>query len=118
MKERDPVNKRMRAVFWACLFLIPACSVGRDFVFTRIAEIREGVTTKRDLLVRLGDPYQKGLDGGLESWRYFYATKAGMRDRSKELYILFDKDGTVKSYTFSTNFPGEELPAEGARPKP
>jgi outer membrane protein assembly factor BamE (lipoprotein component of BamABCDE complex) len=94
-----------------------ACSIGRDFVVTPIGGIREGVTTKRDLLMSLGEPYQKGLDGGSESWRYFYGRKTAGGDRSKELYILFNRDGTVKSYTFNTNFPGEEPPAVGVRPR-
>ncbi len=46
---------------------------------------------------------RKGLDSGNETWTYSYHTyQIGQLVDSKELYVVFNKDGTVRSYSFTS----------------
>jgi len=38
-------------------------------------------------------------------WRWFYGQRDSGQEVSKDLNIRFNPDGTVKSYSFSSNFP-------------
>ncbi|MBI2089742.1 MAG: hypothetical protein HYT78_13550, partial [Deltaproteobacteria bacterium] len=50
-----------------------------------------------------GEPYRRGLDSGYETWTYsFHYYELGQLRDSKELYVVFNKDGTVRSYSFTT----------------
>ncbi len=85
------------------LFLL-GC-VGRDFSTTPVEEIRTNVTTKAEIFANFGEPVEKGFDSGYEAWTYYRYTvgyalgSAGQ----KRLYVVFNKDGTVRSYSFSEN---------------
>ncbi len=101
--------KRTGSVFaWALLAITIAASgcmgVGRNFTAGPVKQIEKGVTTKEDIEKTFGDPFRKGLDDGYESWNYVYNrwTLFG-QTRSKDLYIVFNKDGTVRGYTFNSN---------------
>jgi len=85
--------------------LVAGCLTGgRNFVAAPVKTIEKGVTTKADIEKAFGDPFRTGLDDGYESWTYFYSRWAAFaRMRSKDLYVVFNKDGTVRSYTFNSN---------------
>jgi hypothetical protein len=76
---------------------------GRDFPSAEPQLIVLGKTDKPSLQRMFGEPYQVGLDSGDPTWTWFYAD-AG-QDLSKSLTVRFNRDGTVKSYSFSSNFP-------------
>jgi hypothetical protein len=79
-------------------------TVGRNFVAAPVQSIEKGVTTKADVQQSFGDPFRTGLDDGYESWSYVYNRWTPFSvTRSKDLYIVFNKDGTVRSYTFNSN---------------
>lgn len=79
-------------------------TVGRNFVSTPVKQIEKGVTTKADITKAFGDPFRRGLDDGYESWTYVYNRWSPFyQTRSKDLYLVFNKDGTVRSYTFNSN---------------
>jgi len=79
-------------------------TVGRNFVSTPVKRIEKGVTTKADVKKEFGEPFRTGLDDGYESWTYVYNRWTPIsQTRSKDLYIVFNKDGTVRSYTFNSN---------------
>lgn len=95
---RNPLYFFVLALFlWGC--------VGRDFSTTPVKEIRPNVTTKAEIFANFGEPVEKGFDSGNEAWTYYRYTvgyaigSAGQ----KRLYIVFNKDGTVRSYSFSSN---------------
>jgi len=82
---------------WGC--------VGRDFSTASVKEIRPKVTTKSEIFTNFGEPVEKGFDSGYEAWTYYRYT-AGYAIGSagqKRLYVVFNKDGTVRSYSFSEN---------------
>lgn len=92
-----------------CLFLmffLVGCAVtGRDFPVTPIKDIQPNVTTKKQIFNTFGEPVEKGLDTGLETWTYLYTTVgtgSGFVSK-KHLYVVFNKDDTVRSYSFSSD---------------
>ena len=64
-----------------------------------------GKTDKASLERTFGEPYQVGLDSGDQTWRWFYGQRDSDAEVSKDLAVRFNPDGTVKSYSFSSNFP-------------
>ena len=80
---------------------------GREFAAPDAKTIVLGKTDKASLEKSFGEPYQAGLDSGDQTWRWFY----GQRDSrtgaeiSKDLTVRFNPDGTVKTYSFFSNFP-------------
>ena len=54
-----------------------------------------------------GPPYQVGVDSGDPTWRWFYAERRAGSELTKDLHVRFNANGTVKSYSFSSNFPDD-----------
>ncbi len=52
---------------------------------------------------RLGEPGQVGLASGDQTWRWFYAEQ-GAGTVSTNFTVRFNANGTVKSYSFTSNF--------------
>ena len=49
-----------------------------------------------------GEPDKRGLENGYETWTYnYYYYELGQLRDSKELYVVFDKDTTVRAYSFN-----------------
>ena len=85
-----------------------ALSTGREFPSVKPGmEIKNGVTTKADLLKMFGDPTQVGMKDGDQTWTYYYWKKGSGKegDLAKQLDITFNAQGVVKSNSFSSNFP-------------
>ena len=78
---------------------------GREFPSPDPKMIVAGKTDKTSLQRMFGEPYQVGLDSGDQTWRWFYGQRDSGAEISKDLNIRFNPDGTVKSYSFSSNFP-------------
>ena len=90
------------ACFALCLFISGCIYYGRNFATTPVKDIRNNVTTQREIFSNFGEPDRKGLENGLETWTYYYQYyELGQLRDSKELYIVFDKDSTVRSYSFT-----------------
>ena len=82
---------------WGCV------TYGRDFGTTPVKNIQPNVTTQKEIFSYFGEPVRKGLDSGNETWTYSYHTyQIGQLVDSKELYVVFNKDGTVRSYSFTS----------------
>ena len=99
---------RKTAVFALVLFLSGCVSTGSDFGVAGVKSIKNKSTTRSQIQEMFGLPYMTGLDNGSETWIYNYnrPDMTGMT-QTKNLYIIFDKEGVVTSYTFSTSFPQE-----------
>lgn len=96
----------------ALALLVASCASvfesGRNFTSPRAgSEIRNGVTTRADLLRIFGEPTQAGLKDGDQTWTWYYFKKGtgNAPDLSKQLEATFNAQGVVKSYSFSSNFP-------------
>lgn len=92
--------------------------VGNEFDVTNIKNIKNGRTTRSDVLQLFGQPESKTVNSGKESWQYLYAVNKtssdavsyvpyasllGKRSTQKEnklLMLVFDRD-VLKECTFS-----------------
>lgn len=81
-------------------------TVGRDFPSQRVADIRKGETTKKDLLRIFGRPYRRGIEDGDSTWTYlrYKVSLVGGQTSTRDLYIRFDGD-RVRSYTYNADAP-------------
>lgn len=92
----------------AVAFIASACAgiqLGREFPSPDVAQIKVNVTDKSGLLALFGEPYQVGIDSGDQTWRWFYAQRSASSTITKDFTVRFNANGTVKSYSFTSNFP-------------
>lgn len=90
-------------VFWFFLFLWGCLAVGRDFpTFDVKGKVQPNVTTRSHLFADFGEPQERGLESGYETWTYYYYvyTLSGVQGQ-KRLHVVFNHDGTVRSYSYS-----------------
>jgi hypothetical protein len=60
------------------------------------------VTTQREIYADFAEPIRSGLENGLETWVYSYQyDELGPLRNSKDLYVVFNKDNTVRSYSLT-----------------
>jgi len=86
------------------LFLGGCVLYGRDFAASQAKNIETNVTTEKEIFATFGEPVRKGLDSGYEAWTYSYHSYTlGEGLRTKELHVVFNKDTTVRSYSFTSN---------------
>ena len=95
------------------LFFLQGCmtTVYGRFDESYVPQIQKGITTKQDVLQRLGKPHQTSVSPGSETWTYkqirdtlnlLTTTKGAKGDRSVEqLLIIFFEDDVVFHYTFT-----------------
>jgi hypothetical protein len=92
----------VRLVF-VCGLLLCACgaSMGRKFDATHVNDIRQCVTTERDLLAWFGEPYERGNENGFPSllWGYAHATITSS-DRQM-LVVYLNRSGQVVRFQFN-----------------
>ena len=85
-----------------CSFLSGCVSLGRDFPVNPVRNIQNDKTTQQEIFASFGEPVRRGLENGLETWTYSYHYyEFGQLKDSKELHIVFNKDNTVRSYSFT-----------------
>jgi len=93
----------LRILGYLALFLfVSGCfPAGRDFPTYPVAEIKPNATTKAQIFANFGEPYERGLESGYETWTYYYVvyTIGGLQTR-KQLDVTFNQDGTVRSYNY------------------
>ena len=84
------------------LALSGCMALGRDFATTPVRNIQNNITTQNEVFANFGEPVRRGLENGFETWTYSYQyyELAQLKD-SKELHIVFNKDNTVLSYSFT-----------------
>ena len=97
-------------IFITGIFLaifLPGCgSVGKNFDESLYTKIVKGTTTKKDIQAMFGYPFKKGIQNGYPVWTYEYNhVNSFGTDTSKDMIIVFDKNGVVKSHQLMTNSP-------------
>lgn len=85
-----------------CSLLSGCVAMGRDFPVTPVRNIQNNATTQQEIFANFGEPVRRGLENGLETWTYSYQyyELAQLKD-SKELHVVYNKDNTVLSYSFT-----------------
>ena len=107
MREMS-IKARAAVIVVVTLAAVAGCAAlkaGRVFPSPDPAQITANVTDKAALERMLGAPYQVGLDSSDQTWRWFYAEHGSDGEVSKDLTVRFNANGTVKSYSFTSNFP-------------
>ncbi len=96
-----------QALLGGVLLLAAGCvSIGRDFPGGPVTKVVNGTTTREEIRATFGEPYQKGIDNGKESWTYYRVRyRASTPVQSKELYVVFDSRGVVESHSFTETTP-------------
>lgn len=91
-----------KLVYILFLALCGCMALGRDFATTPVRNIQNNITTQNEVFANFGEPARRGLENGFETWTYFYQyyQLAQLKD-SKELHVVFNKDNTVLSYSFT-----------------
>jgi hypothetical protein len=94
---------RIKALCLVLCCLVSGCMYyGRDFAATPVQNIKNNVTTQKEIFANFGEPGRTGLENGYETWTYSYTYyELGQIRDSKDLYIVFNEDKTVKSYSFT-----------------
>ncbi len=98
-----------RLVLLLALGISLSCAtVGKNFDATNLSWLKNGETTKAEVLERMGPPWRVGTDAGDPTWTYgYYQYRVFGDSNSKDLVIHFFPDGRVKSHTMNTSFPKE-----------
>jgi outer membrane protein assembly factor BamE (lipoprotein component of BamABCDE complex) len=80
-------------------------TIGHQFSHQRVEEIRLGQTSKTELLGLFGLPYRRGIDDGDSTWTYLHYKVRLFGDhlKTRDLYLRFDPEGRVKSYSYNSN---------------
>lgn len=85
-----------------CVLVSGCIYTGRDFGATEVKSIENNVTTQKEIFGYFGEPIRRGLENGYETWTYSYQYyELGQLRDLKELYVVFNKDNTVRSYSFT-----------------
>jgi outer membrane protein assembly factor BamE (lipoprotein component of BamABCDE complex) len=102
----------MKKILYSILMLaliasLSGCgTVGSDFDSSKIKFIQTGVTTKQDVETLFGTPFKKGIQNGNPIWVYEYDQYRVIgKDASRDLVIVFDSKGVVKSYQIMSSKP-------------
>ena len=92
-------------------FLLSGCIyMGRDFSAAPVRTIENDVTTQKEIFGYFGKPTRKGLENGYETWTYSYQScEFGQLRDFKELYVLFNKDNTVRNYSLIPDEPARSI---------
>ncbi len=87
--------------------LMTGClTIGEYFSSIPVKDIVVGETTRSDLKEMFGQPYQTGFDSGYRSWTFIYINYQAFQPvTQKDLYVIFDEQGLVKSYSFNETSP-------------
>jgi outer membrane protein assembly factor BamE (lipoprotein component of BamABCDE complex) len=92
---------RLGFIFFV-LLLAGCATTGRDFPTFPMEKLQASVTTKDDVYAYFGEPFDRGTDTGYETWIYFYYVRTPFgRQDEKRLVVIFNRDGTVRHYSFS-----------------
>ena len=97
--------------FWIAVVLLTApllaCgTVGKKFDSSQVKNIKKGVTRQSEILEMFGLPFKEGEQNGQTTWTYQHNFYSAMNDsRYEDLVLLFDKNGVVASWRYTTSAP-------------
>jgi len=86
------------------VFFLTGCALsGKNLTGSKVKDIQPNVTTKEQILSSFGEPGRRGRDSGFETWRYSYRNFAAEGWINRDLYLIFNPDGTVQKYAYTSN---------------
>ena len=111
MKDKLPIKgnfylKTGLAGTFLFLFLSACGAVGKEFNDSLYTNIVKGTTTHKEIRIMFGPPFRKGIQNGDHVWTYEYNyVNAFGTDIIKDMIIVFEKNGVVKSHQLMTSSP-------------
>ena len=97
----------MLIIIFGISFSLYGCgTVGKNFNTSKATYITNGVTTQKEVKSMLGKPFKTGIQNGQSIWVYEHNHYSFIKENtSKDLIIVFDANGIVKSHQFMTSEP-------------
>ncbi len=88
------------------LFAFGCGTSGKNFDQSLYKNIVAGTTTHKEIQYMFGPPLKKGVQNGFPVWTYEYNFYNSLgNDITKDMVIVFDHQGVVKSHQMMTNQP-------------
>jgi hypothetical protein len=88
------------------LLAIGCGTAGKDFDEALYKNIVKGTTNQKEIHYMFGPPFKKGIQNGYPVWTYEYNIYNSLgNDTSKDMVIVFDQRGVVKSHQMMTSQP-------------
>ena len=100
--EIKMIKKKIVLILLTIFILTSCATVGIEFNGKYVDKIKIGVTKKSDINEIFGEPWRVGIDNGNRAWTYgYYHFKIFKGIETRDLYVVFDSEGVVKSYTYN-----------------
>ena len=81
-------------------------TAGKNFGESLYKNIVTGTTTQKEIHTMFGSPFKKGVQNGYSVWTYEYNFYNSLGNNiTKDMVIVFDHRGVVKSHQMMTNQP-------------
>jgi hypothetical protein len=94
------------AIIILAIFFSGCGTVGKNFDESLYSNIAKGTTTHKEIQSMFGPPFKKGIQNGYPVWTYEYNYVNSLgSDIIKDMIIVFEKNGVVKSHQLMTNTP-------------
>ena len=88
------------------LFTYGCGTAGKNFNESLYKNIVIGTTTQKEIYSMFGSPFKKGIQNGYPVWTYEYNFYNSLgEDITKDMVIVFNHRGVVKSHQMMTNQP-------------
>ncbi len=88
------------------IFFSGCGTAGKNFDESLYGNIAKGTTTHKEIQTMFGPPFKKGIQNGYPVWTYEYNyVNSFGSDIIKDMIIVFEKNGVVKSHQLMTNTP-------------
>ncbi len=88
------------------IFFSGCGTAGKNFDESLYSNVVKGTTTREEIQAMFGPPFKKGIQNGYAVWTYEYNyVNSFGSDIIKDMIIVFEKNGVVKSHQLMTNTP-------------
>ncbi|MDE2039215.1 MAG: hypothetical protein KGO96_06475 [Elusimicrobia bacterium] len=108
--------KKLFLIAVAPVALSGCITLGHPFSVGHIPSIQISKTTQDQLVSMFGQPYRRGIEDGdaTATWLNYHVSAFGS-ERTRDLYVRFNPNATVKSYSFNSTIPEDQTAIERAR---
>ena len=94
-------------------FLAGCITVGHEFAYKRVGEIKIGETTVDEIRAQFGNPVRTGVENGKLVWSYVHFKGSLFGEfEGRDLTVKFDSRNRVATYNYSTTDRTEKLNLE------
>ena len=101
-----PLHALKIIILSGLLFWYGCGTAGKNFDESKYKNIVAGTTTQKEVHSMLGSPFKKGIQNGYSVWTYEYNFYNSIGDDvTKDMAIVFNRQGVVKSHQMMTNRP-------------